>query len=87
MRCIESEKERESSGHACNEELGLSLVPFKVVHADEAKNGAKRRASQGVQEKAQKPADAAAPGWLLALYAASAGARKRAPVSVECLLR
>ncbi len=46
------EKEREASGHAGNEELGLPSVHIEIGVCDKAGYRADRCAAEGVKEKA-----------------------------------
>ena len=48
------EKEREASGHARDEELGLVHEQVEVGNPNEAENAAERCARDGIKEKAQQ---------------------------------
>ena len=67
------EKEREASGHAGNEELGLRLEQIEIGGCNEAGDCANRCAAGGVEEKA--------------LQAARAPARRSGFIRVDALLR
>ena len=51
------EKQREASGHARDEELGLAYEQVEVGNPDEAENAAQRCARDGIKEKAQQAAN------------------------------